>query len=346
MNRSRGFVCNYSSSLRDAGVNEKAFSNFINQLNRLAELKPRAQAIDFTGFAHLCSNTHHDLFISMAIGMAIETAKDVQHSTAMNKLVDKANDDLFKPKGLVCLLMTWKPEGPESSSPGRGIRARAVQLVKNERGGRTKRSKAKLSPFQGMGMFEWPKPMSLNRVDKDANILPETATSAACSQHHVRNHSTKSIYSQASQRPVVHHLEDRNGFQTATVEIGAPVHFQEAVPFQLAEKGGLASLKSQGQITLTNLSECSPTEEREISDCNLSSFWDPAAVTSAGDAEKGGIEDRYRRRDLEDSDLSISILSPSFTTGAFKTLETETLYILIANIPDDVETEKDTNWRS
>ncbi|KAK2006838.1 hypothetical protein LZ32DRAFT_641617 [Colletotrichum eremochloae] len=340
MNRSQGFVCNYSPSLRDAGINEKAFSTFISQLNRLAELKPLAQAIDFSGFAHLCSNTHHDGFISMAVGMAFQTAQSIQHSTAMNKFVEKANNELFNPKGLVCLLMTWKAEGPESISSGRAVKSRPVQLVKHERRGRTKRPKAK-SRLQGMGMFEWPQPTSLERIDGNAAAPTETGISTAFNQHPMWNHGTKSIYSQTSQHLAIHHLEDRHGSQVATVEIGVLAHSQQRVPFQLAENAGLISLKSQGQITLSNLDGSSTSEGRNISDSGLSSFWNPGPVISTGDAGEGQIEDCYLPKDLKCSDPFTNTLSPLFPTGALKALETETLYILIANMPYDGETQKD-----
>ncbi|KAK2037557.1 hypothetical protein LZ31DRAFT_611374 [Colletotrichum somersetense] len=342
MNRSRGFVSNYSSSLRDAGIDEKAFSTFINQLNRLAELKPRAQAIDFSGFAHLCSNTDQDVFMSMAVGMAFETAKGIQHSTAMNKLIDKTNNELFRPKGLICLLMTWKPEGPTSSTLDRAIRSRPVHLVKNERIGRAKRSKAKLSPFQGMGMFEWSQPTSIKRIDGDAKVLPVTGIPTECNQYPMQNDDKESIHNRTSQLLAVNHLEDRHGPQVATVEIGVRAHSQDGIPFQLAETAGLKSLKSHSQITLSNLGGCSTPEEKDISDCGPSSIWNPAPVMSIGEVNEGQTKDPYSRKEFKGLDFFNSSLPPSFTTGALKALETETLYVLIANMPDDEEARRDT----
>ncbi|KAK1585658.1 uncharacterized protein LY79DRAFT_558029 [Colletotrichum navitas] len=319
-NRTRGFVCNYSSSLRNAGIDEKAFSTFINQLNRLAELKPRAQAIDFSGFAHLCYNTHYDIFISMAVGTAFETAKGIQHSTAMNKLIDKTNDELFKPKGLVCLLMTWESEGPEGSSLDRSFRSRPVQRVRNERRGMETRPKANLSPLQGMGMFEWLQPTTFKRIDGDANVLPETQISVTCNQYPLQIGGTQFIDSRTNQCLAVHHhLEHRRGSQVATVNIGVTAHAQEAIPFPLAEITG----QSQGQISLNNLGRCSALEEKR-------------------DAKEEQNGDRYLRKDLNDMDPFNITPTPSFTTGALKALETETLYVLIANMPDDDETQRDT----
>ncbi|KAK1995541.1 hypothetical protein LX36DRAFT_547627, partial [Colletotrichum falcatum] len=343
MNRSRGFVCNYSSSLRDAGINEKAFSTFIDQLNRLAELKPRAQAIDFSGFAHLCPNTHHDVFFSVAVGMAFETAKGIQHGTAMNKLVDKTNDELFRPRGLVCLLMTWKPEGPQGSSPDRATRARPLQMANSEHRGGAKGPKANLGPVQGKGMLEWPQPAPLKRIDGDANALPETGISTPFGQHHILSHgTTNSIYGRTSQRLTVHHLEDRHGSQVATVEIGIRARPQEEVPFELAEAAGIAPLKSQGgQIALSNLGGRSTSQERDANDCGPGPFWNPAPAMAAAEAKEGQTEDLYLRRDVKGPNPFSGAPSPSFTTGTLKALETETLYVLIANMPDDEETPRD-----
>ncbi|KAK2055183.1 hypothetical protein LY76DRAFT_596273 [Colletotrichum caudatum] len=342
MNRSRGFVSNYSSSLRDAGIDEGAFSTFINQLNRLAELKPRAQAIDFSGFAHLCSSTDQDVFMSMAVGMAFETAKGIQHSTAMNKLIDKTNNELFRPKGLVCLLMTWKPEGPTSSALDRAIRSRPVQVVKNERRGRAKRPKAKLSPSQGMGMFEWSQPTSIKRIDRDANFLSVTGITTNYNHYPMQNDDTESIPNRTSQLFAVNHPEDRHEPQVATVEIGVRARSQEGIPFQRVENSGLESLRSHGQITLGNLGGCSTPEEKDVSDCGPSSISSPAPIMSIGDVNEGHMKDSYSRKEFKGLDFFNSSLPPSFTTGALKALETETLYVLIANMPDDEEARRDT----
>ncbi|TQN64357.1 hypothetical protein CSHISOI_11065 [Colletotrichum shisoi] len=113
----RGFVCDYySPALRSAGVGEESFSGFIGQLNRVAELKPRAHAVSFGGFADACAGTRRDPFMSTAVRKAVEVTSGVGKPAAMNKFVTNMNDELFKPKGLVCLLVTWEVQGPATSS--------------------------------------------------------------------------------------------------------------------------------------------------------------------------------------------------------------------------------------
>ncbi|TIC94046.1 hypothetical protein CH35J_009173 [Colletotrichum higginsianum] len=83
--RARGFVCDYSPALRSAGVGEKSFSGFISQLNRVAELKPRAHAVNFGEFADVvCAGMRRDSFISAAVRKAVEMTSGVGKPTVMN----------------------------------------------------------------------------------------------------------------------------------------------------------------------------------------------------------------------------------------------------------------------
>ncbi|KZL65586.1 hypothetical protein CI238_06279 [Colletotrichum incanum] len=341
MNRSRGFVYNHSPSLQDAGVSEKSFSSFIDQLNRIAELKPRAQAIDFTGFANLCSDTHHDLFISMAVSMAVKTTRGIQHSAVLNKFIEKTNNELFKSKGLICLLMTWKPEGPENVSSDRGPIERKVKLAKDERRDRTQRLRERLSPFQGLGILKRPQSMSLDCVDGDTNTLPETGTSTMRNQHSIPNYGIRSIYSETKQRVVTQHVEDHCKFQLATAGIGIQICSKE-IPIQLTDNSGFAPPKPDDLISFWNLSGKLTSEETDARDDGLSSSWNPAASMLSGDTKEGPTKYQNIRTDSENLNAHCRTLSPSFTTGALKVLETEILYLLIANIPveDNTEGEK------
>ncbi|KZL67809.1 FAD binding domain protein [Colletotrichum tofieldiae] len=341
MNRSRGFVYNYSPSLQDAGVSEESFSNFINQLNRIAELKPRAQAIDFSGFANLCSNTHHDFFISMAVSIAVKATREIQHSTVLNRFIEKTNNELFKPKGLICLPMTWKSEGPGNLSPDRGTTGRRLKLAKDERRGRTQRSRERLSLFHGLGIFEWPQSMSLDCIEGDTNTLLETATSTVRNQHSTPNHGAQSIYGETKQRIVTQHMENHPEAQLATAGFEIQIYSKEGISFQLSDNSGFAAPKVNDEVSFSDSNGQLTSEEKDTDDDGLSSSWHPATSILTGDTKEGLINYPNLRTNSENSNARGSTLSPSFTTGALKVLETEILYLLIANIPNDDKAERD-----
>lgn len=112
--RDRGFVKAYAPILEDVGIDQASFLDFIDNLNKAVEPSPWIQAINLAGlFAQ-----HVPLAVSIAISVALkvtaDAASEVHSRTKTNSFLDRINEDYFKPRGLVVLLMTWKPQDPSA----------------------------------------------------------------------------------------------------------------------------------------------------------------------------------------------------------------------------------------
>lgn len=112
--RDRGFVKAYAPILEDVGIDQATFLDFIDKLNKAVEPNPWIQAINLAGLAA----QHVPLAVSIAVSVALKTIADsasaVQSRTKTNSFLDKINEEYFKPRGLIALLMTWKPQDPSA----------------------------------------------------------------------------------------------------------------------------------------------------------------------------------------------------------------------------------------
>ncbi|OHE92738.1 hypothetical protein CORC01_11956 [Colletotrichum orchidophilum] len=112
----REFCQTYAPVLRDCGIEKKEFLGFIDDLNRVTEPSTRDHAINIGGFASAAALTTQDpMLISMAYSPGFHsTGLSSRHSTT-NDLLEKANIELFRPRGLVCFLVICHRKAPEES---------------------------------------------------------------------------------------------------------------------------------------------------------------------------------------------------------------------------------------
>ncbi|KAF5681749.1 hypothetical protein FDENT_7984 [Fusarium denticulatum] len=95
--RTRGFVRGYAPMLETVGINQAAWLDFLD--NSISLLEPRLGS---------------SIAISAAVYKTIEVAKDVQGRQSSNKFISQMNEQYFYPKGLCCLIMTWRPDSGRS----------------------------------------------------------------------------------------------------------------------------------------------------------------------------------------------------------------------------------------
>lgn len=55
--------------------------------------------------------------VTISVQVAVGTAQELQSRHRTNTYLDKMNDALFRPHGLFCMLMTYKPDAQSSSEP-------------------------------------------------------------------------------------------------------------------------------------------------------------------------------------------------------------------------------------
>lgn len=119
--RTRGFIRAYAPILQDVGIDQDTFLDFIDQLNKAVEPSPWITAIDLTSLAgHAFPEPIH-LLISASALMATQITAEVVSRSKSNAFLDKMNQEFFKPKGLIALVVTWKPkvdDGSEDNTTG------------------------------------------------------------------------------------------------------------------------------------------------------------------------------------------------------------------------------------
>lgn len=118
--RTRGFIRAYAPILQNVGIDQETFLDFIDQLNKAVEPSPWISAIDLASLAgHAFPEPIH-LMISASALTATQITAEVVSRSKSNAFLDKMNQEFFKPKGLIALVVTWKPkkDGSEQNETG------------------------------------------------------------------------------------------------------------------------------------------------------------------------------------------------------------------------------------
>lgn len=108
--RTRGFIQAYAPLLENAGIDQPAFLDFLEKLNKAVQPNPWLQAINLASLAAQHVPEPVTLAVSIATKMAADAASEIHSRSKTNAFLDKTNEEYFKPRGLVALLMTWKPQ--------------------------------------------------------------------------------------------------------------------------------------------------------------------------------------------------------------------------------------------
>jgi hypothetical protein len=107
--RARGFVRAYAPDLASVGIGQETFLDFIDTLNKVLEPSPWLYAINLAGFAEHASPEPAMMLLGIGVGIATEALMEAQSRFQSNKFLDRVNAELFIPRGLVCLVVTWNP---------------------------------------------------------------------------------------------------------------------------------------------------------------------------------------------------------------------------------------------
>ncbi|KAK8119986.1 uncharacterized protein PG998_004612 [Apiospora kogelbergensis] len=108
--RTRGFVRAYAPDLARCGVDQATFLQFIDGLNASVAASGAVQAINLAGAA--AGAVPASVFIGAPIiGLAVQVGAgiytEVTARKGQNAFLTKMNDELFRPRGLYCLIMSY-----------------------------------------------------------------------------------------------------------------------------------------------------------------------------------------------------------------------------------------------
>ncbi|GAD91608.1 hypothetical protein SNOG_15540 [Paecilomyces variotii No. 5] len=156
--RSRGFVQAYAPLLNDVGIDQATFLDFIDKLNKAVQPSGLIQALNLASIAGLFAPDHFAVLISLVIQIATDIGDEVHSRVKTNGFLDKINTEFFAPRGLVAIIMTWKPSQPEEmiTMASFDMNSSITPVMSNGESSGYKKFKQKLAPSRGVPSFEWP----------------------------------------------------------------------------------------------------------------------------------------------------------------------------------------------
>lgn len=110
-NKTRGFVRAYAPALSDAaGIDQQMWLDFLEDFDKASKTSPIFDVINLACFAAGFAGGPIATGVTIAVQVANNTAKEVQGRYRRNHFLDQMNESLFKPRGLFCMIMTFKPD--------------------------------------------------------------------------------------------------------------------------------------------------------------------------------------------------------------------------------------------
>ncbi|KAK9489557.1 hypothetical protein V1508DRAFT_327360, partial [Lipomyces doorenjongii] len=125
--KSRGFIRAYAPVLEGCGIDQALFMNFLKTFHQASKaslsitiyphqlIQPlqSSRSLEVINLAAVAAGfvpSPTAMATSIAVQVSVGIAKEVQTRHKTNSFLDKINDEFFKPRGLFCLIMTYKPD--------------------------------------------------------------------------------------------------------------------------------------------------------------------------------------------------------------------------------------------
>ena len=164
--RTRGFIRAYAPILNDVGINEETFLEFIDDLNKAVLPNPWIQAINLASLAGMAAPEPFTVLISIAVQQVANAASTVHSRYKTNHFLNEVNKSYFMPRGLIALVMTWKPsQASETVTNVNTAMDPAITNAANE--SEQKSLRRKFAQSSGATAFEWPEtaPLTFPALD-------------------------------------------------------------------------------------------------------------------------------------------------------------------------------------
>ena len=116
--KTRGFVRAYSPILQESGVSQDAFLGFLKDLHKAAQASP---IFDVVMIATALASAYPDPVIGLgiqAVQVAVGIGQEIQERYRTNRFLTQANKEIFIPKGLYAMIVTYKTGGSEQPEVG------------------------------------------------------------------------------------------------------------------------------------------------------------------------------------------------------------------------------------
>ncbi|KAJ5691596.1 hypothetical protein N7488_012331 [Penicillium malachiteum] len=112
----RGFVHAYAPMLAECGIGQDAFLGFLDTFHKASQasrwLEVLYLGVNVAGFVPETAAQITGFLLSFAVG----TARELQARVRRNNYLDKMNQDLFMPRGLFAMVMSFKDKVPNQGN--------------------------------------------------------------------------------------------------------------------------------------------------------------------------------------------------------------------------------------
>ncbi|KAI1271773.1 hypothetical protein F5Y07DRAFT_381983 [Xylaria sp. FL0933] len=156
--RTRGFIRAYAPILNDVGISEATFLEFMDDLNKAVMPSPWIQALNLAALAGLAAPQPFTVLISLAVQQATNAASAAHSRYKTNNFLDQVNRSFFMPRGLIALIMTWKPSEPGQMMTDMNfdMEPMITSVAKEDEQSSLRKMKNKFAQSNGATAFEWP----------------------------------------------------------------------------------------------------------------------------------------------------------------------------------------------
>ncbi|OAL03674.1 hypothetical protein IQ06DRAFT_366302 [Phaeosphaeriaceae sp. SRC1lsM3a] len=162
--RTKGFVRAYSPLLEDIDISQTTFLDFIDKLNKSLAPSPWLEAINLAAAAGHSVPAPFTIMISLAAKKAADAASELHSRSKANKFLDEINETYFAPRGVVALIMTWKPvhNGDVLTTAGFDMESSIAKASDSSK------SRPFYESSSGATGFEWPEiaPLVFPKLDE------------------------------------------------------------------------------------------------------------------------------------------------------------------------------------
>ncbi|TGO52103.1 hypothetical protein BOTNAR_0335g00140 [Botryotinia narcissicola] len=170
--KKRGFVRAYAPVLEDCGIDQASFLDFLKTFYYASKSSPWLQVINAAAGIVGFVPGPITMGVSIATQFAVGVAMELQSRSRTNTFLDRINNEYFMPRGLYCLILTYKPESSETHSSVDITKAITSSLDDTTTGFKKTLKNIKLSSGTTYGELEMPEaaPLIFPTLDRIAEI--------------------------------------------------------------------------------------------------------------------------------------------------------------------------------
>ncbi|TGO59478.1 hypothetical protein BCON_0044g00380 [Botryotinia convoluta] len=169
--KKRGFVRAYAPVLEDCGIDQAAFLDFLKTFYHASKSSPWLQVINAAAGIVGFVPGPITMGVSIATQFAVGVAMELQSRSRTNTFLDRVNNEYFMPRGLYCLILTYKPESSETHASVDITKAITSSLDDTATGFKKTLKNIKLSSGTTYGELEMPEaaPLIFPALDRIAD---------------------------------------------------------------------------------------------------------------------------------------------------------------------------------